>query len=254
MSEPAGTSTLGLNTTGSRRYIASYVGNSIRKHKTRSLSLLLGIVIGVCLVGSVFVWTDTGTRVAVDDYFEDNLFQYNVVQRYEFPVDTQMIFSVQSWYMSQSVHEASYVIYQSIGILDGTNRPASDPYLPYPYENNIKDLQTFFVTPSFLTQVESKFNYTGSFTVQPGQCLVSSRVVQDAELILNQTIQIGQPIDVAVASIYDDPTTIGDINRFNITNVQVVGIYNIPAEDTVLYGAFSGSGRTNYPGSGTVRI
>ncbi len=254
MSQPAGTSTLGLNTTGSRRYIASYVGNSIRKHKTRSLSLLLGIVIGVCLVASVFVWTDTGTRVAIDDYFDDNIFQYNVIQRFEYPVDTQMIFSVQSWFMSQSVYEASYVIYQSIGILDGTNRPASDFYYPYPYENNVKDLQTFFVDPSFLTRVESKFNYTGSFSVQPGQCIVSSRVVRDAEQILNQTIEIGNPIDVAVASMHDEPSTIGEIARFNITNVQVVGIYNLPAEDTVLYGTFSGTGRTNYPGSGLENV
>ncbi|MFX1508884.1 MAG: FtsX-like permease family protein [Promethearchaeota archaeon] len=243
-----------LNATGSRSYIASYVGNSIRKHKTRSLSLLLGIVIGVCLVSSVFVWTDTGTRVSINDYFDDNIFQYNIVQRFEYPVDTEMIFSVQSWFMSQSVYEASYVIYQSVGILNGTTKAASDPYLPYPYENDVKDFQTFFVDPSFLTQVQSKFDYNGSFSVQPGQCLVSARVVRDAEEILNMTIQEGSYINIAVASMYDDPTTIGDIAQFNITNIQVVGIYNLRPEDTVLYGTFSGSGRTNYPASGLENV
>ncbi len=239
-----------LNTTGSRRYIASYVGNSIRKHKARSLSLLLGIVIGVSLVASVFVWTDTGTRVAIDDYFEANLYQFGVQQRYEYPVNTQLIFQVQEEFSSQSIYESSTVIYHSKGILNGTHLNASAPYLPFPYENGIKDLQTFFVENSFLIRVQEKFNYTGSFSIQPGQCLVSSKVIDDAETILNMSLTIGSNINVAIASIYDDPLTIGDLNHYNITNNRIVGIYSLPFEDTILYNTFDGEGRTNYPGSG----
>ena len=252
MSKNSGSPVSASNLTGSRWYIASYVGNSIRKHKTRSLSLLLGMIIGITLVASVFVWTDTGTRVAVDDYFTDNLYQYNTFQRGT--LQERLIFEVQDWFRDQPYYETSHVVYNSIGILDGTGLSPSTPYYPYPYANGIKDVQTFFVPDSFLPFVQSKFSFNGTFSVTPGECIMSTRAVEDAEEILNQTISIGSTIDVAVASNDVDstypPTTVGDINRVNLTQIEVVGIYSLIPEDTVLSNAFSGISRANYAGAG----
>jgi len=239
------------NVTGSRWYIANYVGNSIRKHKTRSLSLLLGMIIGITLVASVFVWTDTGTRVAVDDYFNDNLYQYNAVQRGT--TFTGLLGDVQDWFREQPYYQTSHIVYNSVGVLNGTNLSPSTPYYPYPYTNGIKDVQAFFVPDGLLPFVQSKFHYNGTFSVTPGTCLISTRAVADAEEILNQTITIGTRIDIAIASINVDnlsPATLGHINQFNLTQIQVVGIYTLPAADTVLNNAFDGASRTNYPGSG----
>lgn len=235
---------------GSGWYVVSYVGNSVRKHKTRSLSLLLGVLIGVALVTSVFVWTDTGTRVAIDDYFDDNLFQFNVQQRSGTSMYPELIYQVKDWTGQQDITESSYVIYHSIGLLGVTNMSDSDPYMPYPYSLGIKDAEVYFATDAFFTRVEAKFNYTGSFSVEPGHCLVSQRVVNDAEMVLNQTITVGSFIDIAVATIYDAPTTIGDMVRLNITNIRVDGIYNLPVSDSVLYNSFSGISRPNYLGTG----
>jgi ABC-type antimicrobial peptide transport system permease subunit len=235
---------------GSGRYVFSYVGNSIRKHKTRSLSLLLGVVIGVALVASVFVWTDTGTRVAIDDYFSENSFQFSVQQRYEYPVDITRIFDVQSWVTQQGITEESFVVYHSIGLLGIANMSDSDPYLPHPYSMGIKDCQTFFVQQDFLSLVRDKFNYTGTFIVEPGQCLVSRRVISDVEDILNISLGVGSSIDIAIAQIYDNPLIIGDLDRLNITNVQIAGIFDLPPAESVLYTSFQGVGRANYPASG----
>jgi ABC-type antimicrobial peptide transport system permease subunit len=235
---------------GSGWYVISYVGNSIRKHKTRSLSLLLGVLIGVSLVTSVFVWTDTGTRVAIDDYFEDNIFQFSVQQRSGTSSFTGLIHDVKDWADPQPLTESSYVIYRSYGLLGVTDMGDGDPYMPFPYSLGIKDAEVFFASDAFLEAVETKFNFTGSFSIEPGHCLVSQKVVNDVEAVLNQTITIGSVIDIALATIYDDPTTIGDLNRLNITNVQVDGIYNLPVSDSVLYNAFDGISRQNYPATG----
>ncbi|MFX1564267.1 MAG: FtsX-like permease family protein, partial [Promethearchaeota archaeon] len=235
---------------GSGWYVISYVGNSIRKHKSRSMSLLLGVLIGVALVTSVFVWTDTGTRVAIDEYFADNLFQFSVQQRSGTSSFPRLVYDVKDWVGQQDITESSYVIYQSIGLLGVRDMSDSDPYMDYPYVLGIKDAQVFFTTDAFLTKAKSDFTYTGIFSVEPGHCLVSQRVVNDAETVLNETITIGSFIDIAVATIYSDPSTIGDIVRLNITNVQVDAIYNLDVSDSVLYNAFSGTSRINYPGTG----
>ncbi len=235
---------------GSGWYILSYAGNSIRKHKSRSLSLLLGVVIGVALVASVFVWTDTGTRVAIDGYFGENLFQFSISQRYEYPVDVQRIFDIKTWVDGQNVAESSSVVYHSIGLLGVTGMNNAHAYLPYPYSLNIKDTEVFFVNDTFLSAIRSKFDFNGTFAVDSGECLVSRRVIDDVRNVLNLSLTIGSTLDIAVAQVYADPSTIGDINRLNITGVVIRGIYDLPVSDSVLYNAFPAFSRPNYPASG----
>lgn len=235
---------------GSGWYIVSYAGNSIRKHKSRSLSLLLGVVIGVALVASVFVWTDTGTRVAIDDYFSDNLFQFSVQQRYEFPVDPTRVFDIKAWVDARDISESSYVVYHSVGLLGVAGMNNAHAYLPYPYSLNIKDTEVFFADAAFLSAIRNKFEFNGTFAVQKDQCLVSRRVVDDARNILNLSLTIGSTLDIAVAQVYDNPSTIGDISRLNVTGVRIGGIYDLPLSDSVLYNAFPTSSRPNYPASG----
>jgi ABC-type antimicrobial peptide transport system permease subunit len=236
---------------GSGWYVLSYAGNSIRKHKSRSLSLLLGVLIGVALVASVFVWTDTGTRVAIDDYFSDNLFQFSAQQRYEFPVDSGRVFAVKAWVDARDITESSYVVYHSVGLLGVASMNNAHPYLPYPYSLNIKDAEVFFADDTFLSAIRTKFVFNGTFAVQPGQCLVSQGVVDDARNVLNLTLTIGSYLDIAVAQVYpDNPSTIGDLNRLNITALRIGGIYELPVFDSVLYNAFPPSSRPNYPASG----
>ena len=68
------------NPLGKVWYVTGYVFHGIRRHKRRTFSLLLGVMIGIALVTSVFVWTDTGARVAVDDFFAESPFHYYVNQ------------------------------------------------------------------------------------------------------------------------------------------------------------------------------
>ncbi|MFW9935180.1 MAG: FtsX-like permease family protein [Candidatus Thorarchaeota archaeon] len=249
MSSESTPPTIAPNAHGSRWYVASYVGTSVRKHKTRFFSLLIGIMIGVALVASVFVWTDTDQRVATIDYFDANLYQYGIHQVYESPIDTQLIFDVENWFTSQQEYLDSDIIYHSVGFLNETNWNSSTTYLPHPYSRGIKDFQTFFVDNSFLRRVATQFDFDGVFELAPGQCLVSQRVVDDTELILNQTITIGNSINISIASIYREPVTLGDLLPINSTNLLVVGIYNITYSDTVLYTTAGGTYRANYPGS-----
>jgi ABC-type antimicrobial peptide transport system permease subunit len=230
-------------------YVFSYVGNSVRKHKTRFFSLLIGILIAVALVSSVFVWTGTDSRVATVEYFDKNTYQYSVQQVFESPIDTQFIFDVENWFSTQVEYQASDIIYHSVGFFNSTNWNSSTPYLPHPYARGIKDFQAFFADNNFLHRVATQFEFDGVFELFPGECFVSSRVVEDVETILNQTISVGSYINITIASIYRDPTTLTELQPFASINLLVVGIYNITNSDTVLSNSVGRTYRSNYPGS-----
>lgn len=237
------------NSSGSRLYVAGYVGNNIWKNKARFFSLLIGIMIGVALVASVLVWTDTDSQVATLDYFNSNTYQYGIQQIYTFPIDTQLVYEVENWCREQIAYRNSDIFYQSIGFLNGTDWNSSTTYLPYPYAREIKDFQAFFVENAFLTRVVSHFSFDGVFQLAPGECLVSTRVIEDASEFLNQTITIGSYINVTIASIYQEPLTFSDIQPFNTTNLLVVGIYNITRSNSLLFSSALGTYRVNHLGS-----
>jgi ABC-type antimicrobial peptide transport system permease subunit len=229
--------------------VLGYVLHGIRRHKRRSISLLLGAMIGVALVSSVFVWTDTGARVAIDDYFAGNAFHYFCYQRSHRPNNPNAIYPVQNWVDQQESTESSHVVYQSRALLNQWGHRPTDTYLPYPYLRGIKDCAVFFADNNFLADAERAFTYTGRFELGNTDVLVSQRVVNDAETINHITLHVGSVINVAIARNYPSQTFGGlDLIYFD---VRIVGIYETEPKLDALRRAFPSFSRKNWgPDSG----
>jgi len=224
--------------------VLGYVLHGIRRHKRRSISLLLGAIIGVALVSSVFVWTDTGSRVAIDDYFAGNAFHYFCYQRTHRPNDPNAIYPVQNWVDQQASTESSHVVYQSRALLEQEGHRPTDIYLPYPYLRGIKDCAVFFADNAFLADAEQAFTYTGRFELTGAEVLVSQRVVNDAEMINHITLRVGSVINVAIARDYPSQT-FGGLNLVYF-DVRIVGIYESEPKLDVLRRAFPTFSRRNW--------
>jgi ABC-type antimicrobial peptide transport system permease subunit len=234
---------------GQATVVFSYVLHGIRRHKRRSISLLLGTMIGVALIASVFVWTDTGARVAIDDYFNGNVFHYFCYQRVHHPDDPDAIYSVQNWVDLQESTKSSHVVYESRALLEHSVYKPTDLYLPYPYVRGIKDCAVFFADNSFLSDAEPAFNYTGRFELGSTDVLISQRVVNDLQMINGISVTVGSIINVSIARNYPSQT-FGGLNLVSVA-LQVVGIYETPSKLDALHRAFPSSSRRNWgPDSG----
>ena len=210
-------------------YVLGYVFTGIRRHKRRSLSLFIGIMIGVALVTSVFVWTDTGARVAVDDYFADTPFHYYCVQSPNYPYDDpNAIYPVRDYVDSHETTRNSHVVYGSIGLFEIRDLRPNEQYLPWPYMLGIKDAQAFFTDNDFLARAERSFEIIdGSFRVGPGQVLLSRRVVEDLFTVLGLEVGVGDYIDISIARTAGNAYNIGLLNPVYLGDKRVVGIYEV---------------------------
>jgi len=235
---------------GQALVVLGYILHGIRRHKRRSISLLLGAMIGVALVSSVFVWTDTGSRVAIENYFGDNAFHYFCYPRTHWPYSNpNAIYPVKDWVDAQQSTKSSDVVYQSRALLEVENRKPGDAYLPYPYLRGIKDCAVFLADNNFLADAKQAFTYTGNFELTGAQVLVSQRVVDDAKMIYDLDIIVGSTINVAIARDYP-ASTIGGLNP-TYYDVRVVGIYEIEPRLDPLHNAFPTFSRKNWgPDSG----
>ena len=186
-------------------------------------------MIGVALISSVFVWTETGARVAVDDYFASLSFHYYCIQTPSTGEDNpHAIFPVKQYVDTQITTQSSHIVYSSIALIDSTHRDPGDTYNPYPYARGIKDCQVFFVDNTFLARAERSFQIIdGQFRLSVGNVLVSQHVVEDLEAVTGRHISVGSLIDLSVARNYQTISTIRAINVTHINGLRVAGIYDV---------------------------
>ncbi len=249
----------------------SYVFHGVRRRKTRSISLLLGVLIGVALVSSVFVWTDTGARVSTHDYLHSQSFHYSVVQQSQTPVNPEAIIPVQSFVERQPTTETSHIVYWTICIINPEGVITTDIYQPWPYLDNPaypprvnrKDCSALFVDDTFLAAAEQSFTFTGENRIDQNSILISQEVLNDALFYFGTTIGIGDTIDLAVARNYNGPQSgtmqapvlYGHLDTFLLENLEVVGIYDIEPRNDIMQQAFPVMGRQNFgPFSGVESI
>jgi ABC-type antimicrobial peptide transport system permease subunit len=201
-------------------YVVNYVLHGIWRNKRRSLSLLVGIIIGVTLISSIFVWTDTGGRVAIDDYFNNTPFHYYVVQNPNFPNDDpNAIFPVRDFVERMDTTRETYIVRSSIALFEIGHLRPGDYYLPWPYGRGIKDCQAFFTDNDFLTRAEQSFTILdGTFRVSGNSILLSQRVVDDLDAVMGLQVGVGSSLDVAFARNYRYADQIGDLNPVYRTN------------------------------------
>ena len=63
---------------GNRLWAIGYALTSLKTFKVRNMGIALILAISVAIPTTVFAWTDTGTRLAVEDYFDNNAYQFSV--------------------------------------------------------------------------------------------------------------------------------------------------------------------------------
>ncbi len=229
-------------------YIWGYVFTGIRRHKRRSLSLLIGIMIGVALVTSVFVWTDTGARVAIDDYFANTPFHYYCVQSPNYPYDDpNAIYPVRDFVNNQETTRSSHIVYGSVGLFEVSDLRPFEQYLPWPYMRGIKDAQAIFTDNDFLARAERSFDIiAGSFRVDTGQVLLSRRVVEDLYTVMGLEVTVGTTIDISIARNYRYASNIGTLNLAYLGGKRVAGIYEVQTTLDPLLESYTTYSRVNW--------
>ncbi|MCK5389877.1 MAG: hypothetical protein KAJ36_05275, partial [Candidatus Thorarchaeota archaeon] len=63
---------------GNRLWAIGYALTSLKIYKVRNVGIALILAISIAIPTAVFAWTDTGTRLAVEDYFDNNAYQFSV--------------------------------------------------------------------------------------------------------------------------------------------------------------------------------
>ncbi len=237
---------------GNRLWAIGYALTSLKIHKIRNMGIALILAISIAIPTAVFAWTDTGTRLAVEDYFDNNAYQFSV-QNVPDNSEYYHLFDAQEKVATNPFVEYAHIVPSTVGILrlDGIT-PEWNEYrkTSLNYLFGIKDTRVIVVTPDILDVWSSELDYTGNFSLTPGQIIVSQRFIDTAEDVTGISLQIDSVIGVDVLRTLYEPSETRPfdpllLDRTILHNLTIVGIFDI-TRPSVVSQSFPGIYRNNW--------
>ncbi|MHA2139868.1 MAG: FtsX-like permease family protein [Candidatus Thorarchaeota archaeon] len=238
---------------GSRLYSLSYALSAMKANPFRALSLALTLGLGISLLTSNIVWADTGVQMSVDDYIEEHSFQF-LVKTYEDGDDQGSL--AYNFLQNDPLVDEVMRIDSTLGFLWGTEYPDEFEYEinQEHYSDGVKDTRVIFVNNEFLNRASIEFEYEGAFTLNEGEVLVSRQFLTYTEDVFNQSLGIGSRIDLELLgrdyperiTVTVNPLEIGNLDRFSVDRVRIVGIYHPKSYTSLIERAFPSYMRANW--------
>ncbi|MGY5852738.1 MAG: FtsX-like permease family protein [Candidatus Thorarchaeota archaeon] len=232
---------------GNPAYALSYAFSSMRAFPFRALSLALTLSLGVSLVASVLVWSDTGVQVTVDEYFDDTAFQMLV----ETPAGrTHELDAAQSYVGTSDLVESIYRINSTVGMVWASQLPNDTIYgIDEPiYTYGMKDCEILFVDNDFLSEAQRDFQYEGTFTLEEDEILVSAQFITYAYHVFGTTLTINSTVDIEVLTIRSNGSTspLSEMGRISVKQLRIAGIYELESQESLYVDSFPSLMRNNY--------
>jgi ABC-type antimicrobial peptide transport system permease subunit len=243
---------------GNPLWSLGYAITSIKTYKVRNMGIALVLAISVAIPMTIFAWTYTGSRLAVETYFEDNTYQI-IIRNAPGIFDYSHLFDAQDLVMSSPYAENAHITPSTVGIfrVDGVT-PEWDAYSIYAqnYGQGIKDCRVIVVDNEILEVWSRELKFTGNTTLQPGEVMVSQWFINSAEEMMNRTLgvdldlEIGSEISIDVLRTYYSPDE-GDpfdpllLHRQIVRNLTIAGIYDVGSSFIVVQ-PFESYFRPNY--------
>ena len=241
---------------GNRLWAGGYALTSLKTYKVRNVGIALILAISIAIPTTVFAWTNTGTRLAVEDYFNNNAYQFSV-QNIPDNLDYSHLFDAQEQFKDNPYIEYVHITPSTVGILRIDNVTTEwEAYrkTALNYLLGIKDTRVIAVTPDILDVWSKELDYTGNFSLTPGQIIVSQRFLDTAEEVTGIILQIGSVIGVDVLRNLYEPVAARPfdplyLDRQIIHNLTIVGVFDV-VRTSVIVQSYPSTLRNNWDSMG----
>lgn len=243
---------------GNPLWAIGYAITSMKNYKVRNIGIALVLAISVAIPTTIFAWTTTGSRLAVEDYFDQNSYQFSIQNDAGF-YDYSHLFEAQDLIMGSPFAEYAHITPSTVGIfrMDGTTPEWEAYYTGVPnYALGIKDCRVIIASNEIISIWANELEFTGNTSLSPGEVLVSERFIDLTEEMFTRTLNvtleldIGSEISLDVLRTYYSPT-VGRpfdpllLHRQIVRNLTIAGIYSVVRPSVVVQSIQSIS-RTNY--------
>ncbi|MFW9788300.1 MAG: FtsX-like permease family protein [Candidatus Thorarchaeota archaeon] len=243
---------------GNPLWSIGYAITSMKNYKVRNVGIALILAISVAIPTTIFAWTSTGSRLAVETYFDENAYQFSI-QNDPASLDYSHLFDAQNLVMSSPYAEYAHITPSTVGIfrMDGTT-PEWEEYFTFGqnYAQGVKDCRVIIVDNEILNVWSNELDFRGNTTLSPGEVLVSERFIELTEEMMQTTLgvsidlDVGSEISLDVLRTYYSPAEGRPfdpllLNRQIVRNLTIAGVYDV-IRSSVVVQSYPSLFRPNY--------
>ncbi|NHI84279.1 MAG: FtsX-like permease family protein [Candidatus Thorarchaeota archaeon] len=219
---------------GSIWWPPSYAMTSLWNHKVRNIGIALILAVSVSIPTTVFIWTGTGTSLAVDEYFEENAYQINLRVQTSL-TDYSSLVEARDFALASPFIEYAHVVPSSVCILQGDWDDWTLYNIGYlNYREGIKDGRIILGNNEMLDAFSTELEWRGELRLDPGEVIVSEYFVESAAVVHDVTIDIGSVISLDILRYGakqrpkdDEWATPEELGRIGLKGLRVVGIFKV---------------------------
>jgi len=212
----------------------SYALSSLGNHKIRNIGIALILAVSISIPTTIFIWTGTGTSLAVDEYFENNAYQINMRVRSAL-TDYDALMEARDYALASPYIEYAHVVPSSVCILQGDWDDWSLYNIGYfNYGEGIKDGRIILGSNEMLDAFSTELEWRGTLHLNPGEVVVSEYFVETAADVHGVHIDVGSLIDVDLLRFGakqrpkdDEWATPAELGRTRLAGLRVVGIFKV---------------------------
>ncbi|MHA1907692.1 MAG: hypothetical protein ACW98Y_10395, partial [Candidatus Thorarchaeota archaeon] len=234
------------NFSGNKMWSLHHAIGSIKRNRILNIGIILLLALGIALPTSVFIWTETGAKITVQNYFQDNIYQFRISPDDRLPSSEQaaLISEIAEW----SEIELAHAIPSTVGVIAGEGIPEWDFYVGT-YALGYKDARVIPVTNDMLNFWKSEFSFRGNFSLSLGEVVVSERFIFYTEMATGIQLDVGSEIGLDVLTHLSrfgyDFGAKEDLGCVRVENLTIVGVYQIKSLLGHLSSAFPSTMRHN---------
>lgn len=191
--------------------------------------MLLAFLIGSALVSSFFIWENSALGLVIEDSLDNRDFELTISSVSD-SESHHLLDQIKAWLQNETIVEESYIVYKAMAIFGSEN--LTDSYQYYPSNSSPLFMTNYdgvkFVDTGFSETVAHQFSYAGSFSLQPGEVLISKKLAQRVESTIQKPLDVGSQLNFAYALRSDplgSPKYLGDLQRIFVYNVTIAGIF-----------------------------
>jgi ABC-type lipoprotein release transport system permease subunit len=237
---------------GNRLWAMGHAVTSLKNYRIRNFGIALVLAICVAIPTSVFAWTNTGTRLAVEDYFSNNAYQFSI-QNKPYNRDYQDLIDVQELVMASPYTESAVITPSTVGILRmDWITPEWESYRTddQNYAFGKKDTRVIVASQEILDVWIKELSWTGNFTLNTNRILVSQNFIDTTLEVTGEVIGINSTISIdLLRNYYAPPTQVPfdplRLNRIILRNLTISGVYEVVTV-SVVGQSFPSLTRTNW--------
>ncbi len=236
---------------GSSLWALTYALTSLKNYPIRNMGIALVLAIGIALPTTIFVWTDTGTKMVVHDYYDEGTYQLSISLKptasYDWTITQELIETVEAHPYVEFLHR----VVSTVGILQNETLPEWHSYDIYGfnYPLGIKDMRTIFVDNDLLGNWTRDFSYEGSFNLTSGQVLVSQGFIDYTFELHGIELEIGDQFDIDIIAHeqrYSGRNDLSTLQVMPFENFTIAGIYELNDASSMMAESFPSVSRKNW--------